>query len=95
MKLKFLFIVIFGLTIICASFSQKNPVWKGKIEYEDGVKVIKNPKEPMYQGQLFSIEPELSIGKQTGAKEYLFGRISNEKTYSTYFNSHSVSFLWP
>jgi hypothetical protein len=41
-------ILILGLVIICSAFGQDKPVWKGKIEYENGVKVIKNPLEPLF-----------------------------------------------
>jgi hypothetical protein len=38
--------------------------WKGKIETENGIKVIKNPKEPLYGEIIFDLEEELSIGNE-------------------------------
>ena len=91
-KITIIFIVI--LCFFSCGPKKEGMQWKGTITEKDGITEVRNPKEPMYQDQIFSIEPELSIGKQTGAEEYLFGRISNEKTCSSYFNSHSISFLW-
>lgn len=48
--------------------------WKGKIEDENGVKVIRNPQEPIYGQDIFSLEDELSIGKAKGREEYIFYR---------------------
>jgi hypothetical protein len=42
----------------------QNPQWKGTIEEEDGVKVIKNPKEPLYGELVFDLEEDLSIGNE-------------------------------
>ena len=46
-------------TFLCCS-SQKAE-WQGSIEEVDGVMVVKNPKEPMYEGKLFTLEEEFSI----------------------------------
>jgi hypothetical protein len=45
------------------SINQK-PQWKGKIEEENGVKVIKNPNEPLYGEIEFKLEEDLSIGNE-------------------------------
>ena len=47
--------------------------WKGKIEKEDGMTVIRNPKEPLY-GELFlDLEQDLSIGREDD-ENYAFYR---------------------
>jgi len=46
------------------AFSDQKPQWKGKIETENGVKVIKNPREPLYGEIIFDLEEELSIGNE-------------------------------
>jgi hypothetical protein len=48
--------------------------WKGKIEEENGVIVVKNPKQPMYGEEVFRIKEELSIGEQKGRAEYMFSQ---------------------
>jgi ABC-type antimicrobial peptide transport system permease subunit len=40
--------------------SQKTE-WQGTIEVVDGVTVVKNPKEPKYEGKPFTLEEEFSI----------------------------------
>lgn len=50
--------------------------WKGKIDVEEEVKIIKNPKEPWFSEDIFELKDELTIGEAEGQKEYMFSRIS-------------------
>ena len=61
--------------IVTSSCSQNEAEWKGIIEEEDGVTIVKNPKEPMYEKDVFSLEEELSIGEIDGPEEYMFENI--------------------
>jgi hypothetical protein len=45
------------------------------MEEVDGVMIVKNPKEPMYGEDIFSLAEELSIGKAKGREEYMFSQI--------------------
>ena len=77
MRIKFIsFIIIVSVLFVSFFTSQKNPQWKGKIEYEDGIEVIKNPKQPMYGEDVFSIDEDLSIGVAEGKNEYVFFHLS-------------------
>lgn len=58
-----------------ASFGEQKAKWKGKIELENGVKVVKNPKKPIYGEDVFSLEEELAIGEAEGMEEYMFSQI--------------------
>ena len=58
---------------MCISFGAQKAEWKGKIEVEDGVKVIKNPGEPLYSEMTFELEEDLSIGNEDD-ENYLFYR---------------------
>ena len=69
------FIVFLIFTFFCCS-SQKAD-WQGTIEEIDGVTVVKNPKEPMFEEEVFSLDEELSIGEVEGLKEYMFSQIGN------------------
>jgi hypothetical protein len=60
--------------IMLVSFAGQKAEWKGDIEYENGIKVINNPREPLYGEVKFELEEELSIGKE-GDKNYMFYRI--------------------
>jgi len=72
---KIISIIIFlSASIMLASFGGQKAEWKGKIEKEDGVLVVKNPKKPMYGEDVFSIKEELSIGEAEGNEEYMFSR---------------------
>ncbi len=76
MKKHSLIFIIFACTFIFSSYSQQKARWKGKIEHENGIEVIKNPIKPMYSNYVFHTEEDLSIGKATGKVEYMFSRIS-------------------
>jgi hypothetical protein len=67
-----LFIPIFILVISC---QQQKAEWRGTIEEVDGVTVVKNPKEPMYGEDVFSLDEGLSIGEAEGKEEYMFSQI--------------------
>ena len=46
-------------TLICCT--SRKTEWQGTIEEVDGVTVVKNPKEPKYEGKPFTLEEEFSI----------------------------------
>ncbi len=58
-------------SIILSKEQRQKTEWKGKIEIEDGVKVIKNPGEPLYGEITFELEEDLSIGNE-GDENYVF-----------------------
>lgn len=57
-------IMFFSLLMLFYADGQQKAQWKGKIEIEDGVKVIKNPSEPLYGEIKFELEEDLSIGNE-------------------------------
>ncbi len=71
-KTKYFFVVslLFLFTFAKAKDDQK-PVWKGKVETENGIKLIKNPKEPLYGEIIFDLEEEVSIGNENN-ENYIF-----------------------
>ncbi len=69
-------VFIFLLIILSNSFGQKELEWKGDIEFEKGVKVIKNPKEPLYGNITFELEEDLSIGNEDD-ENYLFYKVGD------------------
>ena len=62
--------------MMLVSCQQQKAEWKGTIERENGVQVVKNPKEPMYDEDVFNLEEELTIGERYGREEYMFSRLS-------------------
>ena len=70
---KYLSIVLFlSISVLYISFGGQEAEWKGKIEKRDGITVIKNPKEPMYGEDVFSLEEELTIGGEDKDSKPLF-----------------------
>jgi len=61
---------------LLVSFGGQKAEWKGKIKIEDGIKVIKNPAEPLYGEIKFELEEDLSIGNEED-ENYLFYRVSD------------------
>ncbi len=78
-KIKYFLVVIstFSFILYVSGDGQKTK-WKGKIDYENGVKVIKNPKDPLYGEISFELEEDLSIGNEED-ENYLFYRIMDIK----------------
>ena len=80
MKLKHAFILafaIFGLITFCCSRSDKTDEnlsrWKGSIEFEEGLKVVKNPDKPVFGEISYALEKDLAIGREDD-DNYLFYR---------------------
>jgi len=73
-KTKIVSIVLFlSAFIMVISCGKQKTEWKGTIEEENGVIVVKNPKEPIYGEINFVLEEDLIIGKETD-ENYLFFR---------------------
>jgi hypothetical protein len=74
MKLSQILVSIFGISIqiLCAGCGQSGSEWAGSISRDAGVVVVKNPIEPKYGSEVFSLEEELSIGESEGSDEYMF-----------------------
>jgi hypothetical protein len=68
-------VVLLCLMMVLAACSGKGSGWKGTITQEGGVTVVKNPLEPLYGEESFSLEEEVSIGIQEGPEEYMFQHI--------------------
>ena len=68
-------VCLFGLFTFLVANQGQNPQWIGKIEYEDGIKVIKNPAAPLYGTIEFDLEEDLSIGNEEDDNCYFYGSI--------------------
>jgi hypothetical protein len=75
-KSKFLLFIFLLVPFVIADTKEKQkPEWKGTIKKENGVIVVKNPKEPVYGGGIFSVEEELCLGKSGEGGKYVFTRL--------------------
>lgn len=78
MKIKvklFLAILVLFSIVIAESTEKQKTKWKGKIEKEKEIIVVKNPKKPVYNKDVFNLKEELSIGGAEGKDEYIFFQI--------------------
>jgi len=76
-KTKIILIALFLSTlIIFVSWGKQNAEWKGKVGTENGIKVIKNPREPLYGEITFELEEDLSIGNEE-EDNYMFYDVVN------------------
>ncbi len=65
-----------GIITIAETKENQKTKWKGKVETESGVKVIKNPIEPLYGEIELELEEDLSIGNEMD-ENYMFIRVSD------------------
>jgi len=74
-------ISISGILVLLCFFSlsckKQKTAWTGTIENVDGIRVVKNPKKPLWDKDVFILEEELSIGDTEGKKEYMFSQIKD------------------
>ena len=67
---------LFGIAVLTNIFSaqlqDKKPIWKGKIETENGVKVVKNPAEPVYGEFVFELQEDWRFGGNPNEENYYF-----------------------
>lgn len=74
-KISFVSSTIFlSLVVVFCVSGQQEARWKGKIEEEDGVKIVKNPDKPLYGEIEFELEEDLSIGTKED-ENYSFNRV--------------------
>ncbi len=68
-----IFLIMASLCISC----KKSTLWKGQIKIEDGIPVVENPKEPMYEEPVLTLREDLRIGEQEERPDYLFYKINS------------------
>jgi hypothetical protein len=56
------------------SYDSSQSQWRGEIEAKEGVKILKNPQEPLYGEIKFELEEDLRISSEQD-KDYMFYRI--------------------
>jgi hypothetical protein len=68
-------ILLISTFMLLVSCGKEKAKWKGTITEENGVTVVRNPKEPMYGEDIFNCREELSIGEKEGSEEYMFSQV--------------------
>ena len=69
---KVILAVLFIVLIMTISFRVKKTAWKGTIEEEYGVKVVKNPKKPIHDDAVFSLKEDLALGEKERNEKHMF-----------------------
>jgi len=67
-----LVITILAVFLFAAACSNKDSGWKGTVSVENGVSIIKNPSEPIFENPVFSIKEELVIRGSEEQEEWIF-----------------------
>lgn len=71
--------LLLSLVLLVSTFSlsrgEQKPQWKGSITKEGDVVVVKNPKEPLYKGNILAFKEELSFGGAEAKPEQSFSEI--------------------
>ena len=73
-------VLLISIVLISALFisSQEGQTkWKGTIEDINGVIIVNNIGDPIYEKASINIEKEIAIGAEAGTEEYLFSRIND------------------
>lgn len=70
-------ILLLATSMLLMSCSQQKAEWKGTVEEVDGITVVNNPKEPVYDNDIFFMEEKLNIGEAEGKEEYMFSQIGS------------------
>ena len=65
-------VVIAACFILVGATGLQEPIWKGIIECEDGIEVIKNPEEPLYGKITFDLDEDLTIGSEEDDNAYFY-----------------------
>ena len=68
-------IIFLSVPIMLVSSGGQKAEWKGTIKEENGITIVKNPKEPMYSEEVFNLVEELAIGGADEREEYMFSSI--------------------
>jgi hypothetical protein len=70
-----LFVLPALAAMLSVSCGKHGAQWKGTIVEENGVTIAKNPKEPMFNGEVLTLAEELALGGEGAGQEYTFSEV--------------------
>jgi len=77
-KIAFITVVLFiAASMLLVSCGQQKAKWKGTIEEQDGVIIVKNPAEPIYTKDVFRLEEDLTIDNVEEDEGFTFQDITH------------------
>ena len=68
----------FFINLCCSKTEEQVTEWKGEIEYEDGIKMVKNPDKPVFGEIRFELGEDLILGNEK-TEDDIFNRIFDVK----------------
>jgi hypothetical protein len=73
------FVVVFFIaaSMLLVSCGQQKAKWKGSVEEQDGVTVVKNPAQPIYSNDVFRLEEDLTIDNVEEEEGFTFQDITH------------------
>ena len=72
-KKEYAFLVVISVILVTGAVCRKQGTqWRGEINDENGVILIKNPKEPLYAGNILELTEDLAITSHEENEEQLF-----------------------
>ncbi|MQY61218.1 6-bladed beta-propeller [bacterium] len=74
---KVILAMLFIVLIMTISFRDKKTKWKGAIEEEYGLTVVKNPKKPIHDDAVFSLKEDLALGEKERKEKNMFYRLAD------------------
>jgi len=63
------------------SCQKQKAEWRGTIEEENGVTVVKNPNKPLYGKLVFDLEEDLSIGREDDDNYMFFEEYHSKRRF--------------
>lgn len=77
MKSKYSAAILSLFLVLFPTACQKSGQWKGQITEVNGVTIVENPKRPLYDSPVLTLDEELRIGEQESRPEYIFAGVSS------------------
>lgn len=77
MRIKIFASIVIVIMATLSTACKRSTLWKGQIKIEDGITVVQNPKEFMYEEPILILSEDLRIGEQENRAEYLFYKINS------------------
>jgi hypothetical protein len=65
------------VSAVCTCCKNQKSEWRGEIQEENGIAVVRNPKKPMFREDVFVMETELTLGTREGKEEFMFQGLSD------------------
>jgi len=73
---RFIVLALIGIAALGVNCTKQKSEWKGTMDVEDGVTMVKNPKEPIYDGAVLELTEDLMLTGSEEDEEQMFQSIN-------------------